>query len=65
MASSANIITQLEIATENLNYSCAGDSSVRTCIWELAEKGKLSLENMFKFSPSEVDWIDEIYSTLR
>jgi|GEM_PF-7045041 len=61
-ANSANIIAQLKIATENLIFSCAGDSSVGTCIWELASKGELSLENMFKLLPSEVDWIDEIYT---
>lgn len=61
-ANSADIIAQLKIATENLNYSCAGDSSVSPLIWELASKGELSLENMFKFSPSEVDLIDEIYT---
>ena len=61
-ANSANIIAQLKIATENLNYSCAGDSSVRTCIWELASKGELSIENMFKLLPLEVDLIDGIYT---
>ncbi len=33
-----------------------------TRIWELADKGELSLENMFKLLPSEVDWMDEIYT---
>ncbi|MEM9926382.1 MAG: hypothetical protein AAF915_21955 [Cyanobacteria bacterium P01_D01_bin.50] len=59
---STNIIAQLKIATENLNYTCAGDSSVGTLIWEFASKGELSLENMFKLLPSEVDWIDDIYT---
>lgn len=61
-ANSASIIAQLKIATKNLNYTCAGDSSVGTRIWELASKGELSIENMFKFLPSEVDLIDGIYT---
>ncbi|AFZ58028.1 hypothetical protein H6G54_16120 [Anabaena cylindrica FACHB-243] len=59
---SANIIAQLKIATENLNYSCAGDSSVGTRIWELTAKGELSLENMFKLLPIDVDWMEGIYT---
>lgn len=61
-ANSANIISQLKVATENLNYSCAGDSSVGTYIWELASKDQLSLENMLKLLPVEVDWMDEVYT---
>lgn len=61
-ASDANIIAQLNRATEGLIYSCAGDSTVGTCVWEVADKGELSLENMFKLFPSEVDWIEEIYT---
>jgi hypothetical protein len=61
-ANNANIIAQLKIASENLNYRCAGDSDVGTCIWELASKGELSIENMFKLLPSEVDWMGEIYT---
>ncbi|MEH2226127.1 hypothetical protein [Nostoc sp.] len=61
-ASNANIIAQLNRAREGLIYSCAGDSTVGTCIWEVADKGEFSLENMFKLLPSEVDWIEEIYT---
>ncbi|MEH2384115.1 MAG: hypothetical protein V7K27_35395 [Nostoc sp.] len=61
-ATNTNIIAQLNRATEGLNYSCAGDSSVGTFIWEVADKGEFSLENMFKLLPLEVDWIEEIYT---
>ncbi|MEH2353856.1 hypothetical protein [Nostoc sp.] len=61
-ASNANIIAQLNRATEGLIYSCAGDSLLGTCVWEIADKGEFSLENMFKLLPSEVDWIEEIYT---
>ena len=59
-ASNANIIAQLNRATESLIYSCAGDSPVWTFVWEVAEKGEFNIENMFKLLPIKVDFTKDI-----